>query len=196
MPDNKKKSPTHFTPVFFAHIRALWESGQFSTVKDFVKYGKETFKKFPSERTIDNKVGREGWNKHKMDEVIEKKIVASYEDLFAAEGMGDQEVVRRICDGIRAPERTMLAIVKYAAANGGTIDDDTIKKMSAALNYDLRTAEGFLDQRHKLLGAYAPSKHKVTAKISDIGSISEEEAVAEHERIHKNFREAGLSRTT
>ena len=182
---NRKK----FSPLFFSQLKALWETGRFATVEEFHTYCKDTFKIYPSVRTIVNKITDEKWDRNKLKEETEQRLSSSYTDLFEREGMGDEAVVKRICEGIRAPERTIVAIVEFASKNGGTIDQETLAKFATAMNFDLRTAEGYLEQRHKLVGAYAATKHKMSGKIQfgDIEQMSPEEALAEHDRIHKNI---------
>jgi hypothetical protein len=194
MADKKKTTRAWFSPLFTATIKALWESGRFATVEEFKKFGDESFKRFPSLAWLKTRMSRDLWDKHKSDVELEERAAVSYSDLFEKEGMGDIDVVKRICLGIRAPERTIKAIVDYATANSGRIDDDTLKRFADAMNYDLRTATDYIAERNKMVGAYAASKHKVSGKLSfnDLSKMTSEEAGQEIERIHKNFVAAGI----
>jgi hypothetical protein len=194
MADKNKSKRERFSPLFLANIKALWQSGMFRSVDDFKKYGDGIYKKFPSCSFLNHKMAEENWDKNKTAEEIEARAEASYSELFENEGVGDVETVKRICLGIKAPERTVKAIVDYATANGGHIDDDALEKFATAMNYDLRTANDYIIERNKMVGAYAASKHKLSGRVSvtDLRNMTMEEAAAEHERIHNNFVSSGL----
>lgn len=190
---NKKTARERFPPLFWANLKALWESGQFGSVDQLYDYGKTTFKKMPPQSSIYDKIKQEGWDKAKNREIIDKKIELSYAEYFESQEMGAEERTKRVCLGIDAPKRTAKIIVDYATQNGGKIDDDTLKKFAQMMQYDLRTAEGYLDMANKMTGGYAATKIKHSGSIkSDDSNITLEEAIAEHERVHKNLAAAGL----
>jgi hypothetical protein len=189
------KIPRHvYSPLFWANAKALWETGSFATAKEFKEYGDKTFKSFPKLAVIQKRMAAEHWDKDKQKRELDERIENSYADLFEKEGCGDVETVRRICLGIKAPERTVKAITEFATANKGKIDDETLKKFADMMNYDLRTAIDYIIERNKMVGGYAASKHKITGKLTafDTKNMTPEEAAAEHERIHRNFVDAGL----
>lgn len=191
----RKTIRERFSTLFIANIKALWESGRFSSIEDFKKYGDENFKKFPSLSFLKIHSGKEGWNKNRTAEELKKRVESSFSDMFEAKGCGDPAIVEAVCLGIQAPERVIQKMTAYALSSGGTIDDETLKKFQSLLKNSLDTALDYIEERNKLCGSYPATKHKHSGKvfIGDLTNMSQEEAAAEHERIHQNFVAAGLS---
>ena len=190
----KKKSNKMYSALFWANIKALWESGKFASVEEFKNYGDSTFKKFPSVSIINKRISSEGWDKNKAKEELEERTQRSYAELFEKHGCGDEEVVKRIAFGINAPERAVTAISEYSVKHDGKIDGETLSEFAKMMNYYLKVAVYFIAERNKMVGGYAASKHKISTKLTafDTKNMSPEEAAAEHERIHENFVAAGL----
>ena len=190
----KKKPPEKYSPLDVATFRALWESGRFSTVADFKKYGDEHFKRFPSLPFLNKRISEEAWDKNKTTDELERRAEESFVEHFEEQGMNRVEIVKRICYGIDGPNRFIKMIADYCKGAGGPIDDETLKKMMSALDNEQRTALEFIREANKLCGHYPALKHKIASKIKydDTKSMSPEEAAKEHARIHKNFVAAGL----
>jgi hypothetical protein len=192
MAKEKRTPRERFTPLFWATIKALWESGRFASVIEFLEFGKKTYRIFPSQSQLTKVMAKGAWDKNRHQEEAERKIETSFMDLFEEQKMGDREVVARICEGINAPDRTIAAIVKYATANGGTIDDDTLKKFAVCLNNDLRVALEYIGEKHKLVGAYAAVKQKISGRLK-VGSdtyekMTDAEVEEEFDRIAANIK--------
>ena len=195
MKRTKKKKP-QFAPLVWIQIKTLYASGKFSSVKELHTYLTQTMRgPLPTLHTINQKMVDEKWSKTEVKEKEDEILAKTFADRFDKAGLGDQATVDIIVAGVHHAERLMeKAKVVLAEALKGK-DPEAIaaaQEQAQAAVAELRTQLKFLEERNKLVGAYAATKVRIPGiqgladDLKDLHAMTDPELDREiTERYHR-----------
>lgn len=192
----RKFKEKNILPALRFQIKSMYESGMYNSVEEVHADCKKLFLDCPTLWAIKRLVMEEKWDKFKMKKVMEEVRQTNYKELFAAEGMGDEETVREVVSGIKLADTTINAIstriTKAMQDNKGEFVPsaetlDYLKGLTKELFDNFKIKERFLEQRHKLCeaGSYGRQKITITPAAEDPNTMTPDEAKRELERIAK-----------
>lgn len=170
----KGQKKAKISPQRWARLRSEFESGKYHSIEDFYERYVECQKNvkktpFPTLVTIRRQAVNKKWSKHANEADIAEEEKRLTIEMYGKLGLPPRRAAQALADGVLHAERTeekILALIKETGQDGVTLE-----RLTALMNLckgyisDMRTAAVYLDQYHKVTGAYAPTKHQHTGKI-------------------------------
>jgi len=169
--ERRKKPPKHYSVELWATIRALYETGNFSSLPCLYQHCTTIFNPCPTLQAIKVKCANEKWCKASQREAIEEKKQQNYKELFAELGLTEHKMAEVMVNGVLCAEQMRNTIIEQFKTNGTEILSDPLqsKAMYDSLNSlfsDMRTAHKYLETCLRLSGANPSEKKTVTLKDS------------------------------
>ena len=152
-----------YSSVLWAKAKADYETGKFSVAQLSKKYR-------ISEATIWKRISVKKWEKGRLAEKIEDKIMGETEKMFVKAGMPKQELVSQIVEGIKHGQLLTSRVLKLFEEANSTEDvmSDNVIDMVKRMYNDRRTQLAFIQELNKMVGNYAPIKKDITSGGKDI----------------------------
>jgi hypothetical protein len=183
----------------WASIKALYESGQFNSVKELQSNCKKTFVACPSVSSIEKRAIAEAWDKEAQKEAIEEKKAENYKDLFAELGLTEKKTAQVIVDGVLCAENMKTKILGIFKKDGAEILGDPEKTeamidLIGSLFQNMTVAHKYLETKLKLSGDNPTEKRKITVKddgsngssrVRDYTAMSDDEIDYELKKLTK-----------
>lgn len=82
-----------YSNQLWAMVRSLYMTGQFKSLAELHKSCTEANIKVPSIDAIKKRAGKEGWDKHGLEDEIKQTQEERIKELFAKHGMGEENVI-------------------------------------------------------------------------------------------------------
>jgi len=175
-----------YSETEWAVLRGLYESGEFTNVKELVDHCKRKLKACPSVSMVQKKMqsdGKDGkpWSQVKTDEIKADCVAKCYSDLFDRRGMGDESIVDFVVQGIKAGQDLGQKLLDaYSASQDGPISKEFAAAHQAYFE-NLETRRKYIELRNKLVGA-APERKKIEGETNRRAGrwddVSDDELVA------------------
>lgn len=164
------------SPRQWAALRSEFESGDYVGVEDFQRrYVVEKLSKTgrPGLEYLENVAAKRGWTKHANAPKIKAECERLSIEMYARLGLPPEGAAKAVVAAVRDMQTTrdeLIANMKeLAAADGSDLDADKLAKVverGRAYLAEKRAAAPYLVEYHKVTGAYAPSKHEHSGKVS------------------------------
>jgi hypothetical protein len=193
-----KTPPNHYPVEVWATIRALYESGQFHSLKELHQHCTKLFKPCPTLQSMKVRCSNDGWDKAGQKEAIEEQKAKNFKEYFAELGLDDRRTAQVIVDGVLCAEKMRDKIIEVFKQSGPEIfsDPDSMINMSSLISslfQNMNTAHRYLETKLKLSGDSPTEKKRVVLKdesgpvmVRKLDDMTDEELDTQLERIRKS----------
>jgi hypothetical protein len=193
MPDKKRSHHKNFPPIIWTQIRALYESGLYSSLDDIRKDAVKIYKMCPSIDAMRNKAGVEDWNRKGYQEQLNAANERNIQRCFDEMGFTKNKVVEYIVTAVKVTyELYMLSKQKIDDGLKQDIIPPEIVEELIEFRKVLRDHLAALGEVNKMMGNYTAARgagegRGLTGSLSpDIeDDLTFEEMLKERERIGK-----------
>ena len=156
-------APKTYPKETWARIRAGYESGAYNSMRELHKHYEKELEDCPSIDAFRRRSIREKWEKGKNAGDIQKREQEKIVDIFARLGMGAEERIQAVIDGVSAGKDAYEKLAAYFSDGGSPLAQEFGQLLKGYFR-DLSVSRGFVDIMFKLTGEYAPTQSQFTGK--------------------------------